>query len=342
MPPVFVPSSYTSQLARQPGRVQLLDVGSSFNYIIITAGQQSRYTFALPLPNPRSTRPPPIQHDALKKIPKVPEAGEVSQVDPVPPKNRGYHPRLRSATCASTPTPPHQSKHPETNLPPLQPGRLSSTLWFCGVSLLHTGVVINGREYAYGGHDQRGRTGVYWTKPKTEPPGGTFKSELLHGFTLASAKEIDGIIRDVSDEFLGTSYNLLTKNCNHFTAHLCKKLTGRPGPGWLNRAANIGVVLPCVVPRDWIEAPDFETAEGELLEDEELHGRSDEHSRMLRTSDEQPRLVEQSRRGSDGDEGEWESEEERRRGGSGKGKGKARARDSAGRALPASERAPTT
>lgn len=117
VPPVFVPSSYTSQLARQPGRVQLLDVGSSFNYIIITAGQQSRYTFALPLPNPRSTRPPPIQHDALKKIPKVSEAGEVSQVDPVPPKNRGYHPRLRSATCASTPTPPHQSKHPELTSP---------------------------------------------------------------------------------------------------------------------------------------------------------------------------------------------------------------------------------
>lgn len=96
------------------------------------------------------------------------------------------------------------------------------------------------------------------------------------------------------------------------------------------------------MPRDWIEAPDFETADGELLEDEELHGRSDEHSRMLRTSDEQPRLVEQSHRGSAGDEEDpWESEEERRRGGSGKGKGKARARDSAGRALPASERAPT-
>lgn len=210
----------------------------------------------------------------------------------------------------------------------LPPGRVASTLWFLGTSLLHTGVVINGKEYAYGGHDRRNVTGVYWTKPKTEPPGGTFKCEILQGFTLASQSEIDAIIRESSEEFLGTSYNLLTKNCNHYTAYLCQKLTGRPGPGWLNRAASIGVALPCVVPREWIEAPDFETADGELL-DEDDH--ADENSRMLRTSDEQPRLIGQS-----------DSERESRSSAKGKGKGKVPARDAAGRTLPASERAPTT
>ena len=210
----------------------------------------------------------------------------------------------------------------------LPPGRISSTLWFLGTSLLHSGVVINGKEYAYGGHDRRSVTGVYWTKPKMEPPGGTFKTEILQGFTLASQSEIDAIIREASEEFLGTSYNLLTKNCNHFTSYLCQKLTGRPGPGWLNRAASIGVALPCVVPRDWIEAPDFETADGELL-DEDDH--ADESSRMLRASDEQPRLI-----------GLSDSEEENRSSSSGKGKGKAPARDAAGRTLPASERAPVT
>ncbi|KAK3341420.1 PPPDE putative peptidase domain-containing protein [Lasiosphaeria hispida] len=223
----------------------------------------------------------------------------------------------------------------------LPPGRISSTLWFLGTSLLHSGVVINGKEYAYGGHDRRGVTGVYWTKPKTEPPGGTFKCEILHGFTLASQAEIDSIVRDASEEFHGTAYNLLTKNCNHFTSHLCQKLTGRPGPAWLNRAASIGVALPCVVPRDWIEAPDFETADGELL-DEDEHDHADERSRMLRTSDEQPRLVDQSERRNTSEELDWDSEAERRTGGSGKGKGKAPARDSAGRTLPAAERAPTS
>ena len=223
-----------------------------------------------------------------------------------------------------------------------QPGRLSSTLWFLGTSLLHSGVVINGKEYAYGGHDRPGVTGVYWTKPKTEPPGGTFKCEILHGFTLATQAEIDGIIRETSEEFMGTAYNLLTKNCNHFTSHLCEKLTGRPGPGWLNRAASIGVALPCVVPRDWIEPPEFDTADGELLdEDDHEHMSADERSRMLRSSDEQPRLVGQQRQFRS--ETEWNSDEERRGGGSGKGKGKAPAtRDSSGRALPPAERAPAS
>lgn len=76
-------------------------------------------------------------------------------------------------------------------------------------------------------------------------------------------------MRRVSDKFLGDGYNLLTRNCNHFTSALCEELTGRPAPGWLNRAASIGVAVPCVVPREWINPPDHETAEGELLEDEE-------------------------------------------------------------------------
>jgi hypothetical protein len=150
-------------------------------------------------------------------------------------------------------------------------------MWTVGVSLLHSGVVINGKEYAYGGHDRRGLTGVYWTNPRTEPPGGTFKCEILHGFTLRSQDEIQAFLKEASEAFLGTSYNLLNKNCNHFTQYLCEKLTGRPGPPWLNRAASIGVALPCVVPREWIAPPDFETADGELV-DEEEHDEHGEHS----------------------------------------------------------------
>jgi len=134
-------------------------------------------------------------------------------------------------------------------------------LWAVGTSLLHSGIVINKREYAYGGHDKRGITGVYYTRPRLVPPGGTFKCEILHGFTVQPHAEIDAVIKEASDLFQGTSYNLLTKNCNHFTAYLCEKLTGRPGPAWLNRAASIGVALPCVVPREWIAPPDFETAD---------------------------------------------------------------------------------
>ncbi|KAH6880139.1 UPF0326 protein hag1 [Thelonectria olida] len=212
----------------------------------------------------------------------------------------------------------------------LPPGRLSSVLWTVGASLLHSGVVINGKEYAYGGHENRGMTGVYWTKPKSEPPGGTFRCEILHGFTLATDEEIETALKRASDEFLGTSYNLLTKNCNHFTSYLCMKLTGQPGPSWLNRAASIGVALPCVVPREWIEPPEYDGADGELLGD--YDDTDDERTRMLNHHP-GTHLLSESRHSSQIED--WDSEEERRQGGS--GKGKKALRDSSGRQLPASE-----
>ena len=200
---------------------------------------------------------------------------------------------------------------------------------------MHSGVVINGKEYAYGGHDRRGVTGVYWTRPRTEPPGGSFRTEILQGFTFATQAEIDAIVRHCSDEFQGPAYNLLTRNCNHFTSHLCQKLTGRPGPAWLNRAASIGVALPCVVPRDWIEPPDHEGVDGELLSDDR-HGEHEDDEDDSENHDDD----------DDDDDIHGDSEQtgmlehERRRGTRPKGKGKRATRDSSGRALPASERAP--
>jgi len=79
----------------------------------------------------------------------------------------------------------------------LPPGKISTVLWAIGSSLLHSGVVIGDREYAYGGHDRRGLTGVYWTKPAQEPPGGTFKQSILHGFSFRPVEELDAIIHEV-------------------------------------------------------------------------------------------------------------------------------------------------
>ena len=83
-----------------------------------------------------------------------------------------------------------------------QPGRLSTILWTFGGSLLHSGVVINGREYAYGGHGRRGVSGVYFTRPKLEPPGGTFRQALVHGFSLKSEQEVQEIINEVRNNQL--------------------------------------------------------------------------------------------------------------------------------------------
>ncbi|PHH68983.1 hypothetical protein CDD82_151 [Ophiocordyceps australis] len=225
----------------------------------------------------------------------------------------------------------------------LPPGKMSSVLWAMGASLLHSGVVIRNREYAYGGHDERGVTGVYWTKPKEEPPGGTFRCEILHGFSLASQQDIDDIVHSVSREFLGTSYNLLTKNCNHFTSYLCHRLTGTPGPSWLNRAASIGVALPCIVPDEWLEPPDYDTAEGALLgrgphdagdsnTDEQHHVLTQRHSRPPSPSPSRSHLLADGTASQGNSDDEQQTHQASTRG--------RQVRDSAGRRLPAAERAP--
>lgn len=78
-----------------------------------------------------------------------------------------------------------------------QPGKLSTLLWNVGAGLVHSGVVIGDAEYAFGAHQKSGTTGVYFTRPKLEPPGGTFRCEILQGFSLRSQDEIDSIILEV-------------------------------------------------------------------------------------------------------------------------------------------------
>lgn len=243
-------------------------------------------------------------------------------------------------------------------------------------------MVIKDREYAYGGHDQHGMTGVYFTKyvafvptylPSLVIPAKRLQTRLRtsrrylpnsdltrlllptrggaqrnHHGGLSPPQSVGASIfnsEQASHRFQGTSYNLLTKNCNHFTSYLCEKLTGRPAPSWLNRAASIGVALPCVVPREWIAPPDHDTADGELLDEEDFE---DERSSMLRS--EQRR---RQQRPSQDEQENWDSEMDRisssGSGGSGGHRyGAARhgaprlvtIKDTGGREMPPAERAP--
>ncbi|KJX96692.1 hypothetical protein TI39_contig606g00006 [Zymoseptoria brevis] len=169
----------------------------------------------------------------------------------------------------------------------LPPSRLSTLLWHLGSSLHHSAVVLpvhsgSAREYAYGGHPHPSLTGVYHTPPLTPPPHSTHRATILFAHTTLSLSEIEVVVKDVSAEFLGAEYNLLTRNCNHFTAALVKRLSGRKAPGWLNRAAGIGVRVPCLLPGEWVIPPEAgDTAEGHLLEEDEEEDEVDERASML-------------------------------------------------------------
>lgn len=100
-------------------------------------------------------------------------------------------------------------------------------------------------------------------------------------------------------------------------------MTGRPAPAWLNRAASIGVALPCVVPKEWLQTPEYEGMDGELVEEEEEGEESGEEGSSLLGSE---------RKRSQRRVGVGEEDSPPPRG--------VDVRDSGGRVLPGSERAP--
>ncbi|ORX61638.1 DUF862-domain-containing protein [Hesseltinella vesiculosa] len=126
------------------------------------------------------------------------------------------------------------------------------------VGIYHSGVEICGKEYCFGGHEFKDITGVFAVEAKVGPPGLLFKQSVSVGYTRLSDEQIQAVIHGISKEFVGPSYNLLTRNCNHFTDEFCFRLTGKHAPSWINRAAKLGTMFPCVIPTEWVEPPDLE------------------------------------------------------------------------------------
>ncbi|KAL4568365.1 hypothetical protein LXL04_023975 [Taraxacum kok-saghyz] len=63
---------------------------------------------------------------------------------------------------------------------------------------------------------------------------------ILIGWTEKNLREVRGIMEDLAEDYKGISYNLITKNCNHFCNDVCVRLTGNSIPSWINRLARIG------------------------------------------------------------------------------------------------------
>ncbi|KAI8371777.1 PPPDE putative peptidase domain-containing protein [Radiomyces spectabilis] len=130
-----------------------------------------------------------------------------------------------------------------------------------GMGIFHSGLEVYGKEYCFGGHEYQDTTGVFVMDPKMVPPELTFKQSIHMGYTDLSEDELAQEVAIISQEFGGTSYNLLTRNCNHFTEEFCRRLTGKQIPAWINRAARLGALVPCVIPGEWIQPPEFEDEE---------------------------------------------------------------------------------
>ncbi|KAK9072849.1 hypothetical protein SSX86_009284 [Deinandra increscens subsp. villosa] len=118
--------------------------------------------------------------------------------------------------------------------------------YWVGLGVYHSGVQVHGVEYAFGAHEHS-TTGIFEVEPR-KCPGFTFRKSILIGRTDYGQRDVGSFIEKLATEFTGNSYNLITRNCNHFCNDMCIRLTKRPIPSWVNRLARLGFLCNCVLP----------------------------------------------------------------------------------------------
>ena len=114
-----------------------------------------------------------------------------------------------------------------------------------GFGVFHSGVEVGGKEYSFGGDcgGSPGATGMYSQAPRQLPAqfaGATYKESVGVGATLLSPAELKGILSGLRREWRAEEYDLLQRNCNHFTAAACAALGVAPPPAYINRLASAG------------------------------------------------------------------------------------------------------
>jgi hypothetical protein len=106
----------------------------------------------------------------------------------------------------------------------------------------HSGVVVNGCEWSFGGGDAPG-SGVYECEPEMNDQY-TFKQRVVMGTTDRPAGEIDALLAEMAAQWPQRGYRLLEHNCNHWSTALLMELVGKPTPHFVNKLAE-GTAPPC-------------------------------------------------------------------------------------------------
>jgi PPPDE putative peptidase domain len=127
---------------------------------------------------------------------------------------------------------------------------INSWIGVGGLGVFHSGVEIGGVEYCFGGHEDSS-TGVFQIEPRTAPDA-RFRQAIHIGECSLDWRGLRRVLDSYSDGWSGNSYNLLTRNCNHYSDALCFELTGARIPGWVNRLAFIGSKFSAFLPAEFL------------------------------------------------------------------------------------------
>ncbi|KAK8586184.1 hypothetical protein V6N13_130706 [Hibiscus sabdariffa] len=147
-------------------------------------------------------------------------------------------PKVKSAGCSSGNAPVYLNVYDLTNA--------NGYVYWAGLGIFHTGVEVQGVEYAFGAHDYP-TSGVFEVEPR-QCPSFKFRKSIFMGTTCLDPVQLREFMEHQSASYNGDTYHLIFKNCNHFSEDICYKLTGNHIPKWVNRLARIGSLCNCILP----------------------------------------------------------------------------------------------
>lgn len=104
--------------------------------------------------------------------------------------------------------------------------------------IFHSAVQVYGNEEWSFGFCEFG-SGVF-SCPPCKNPLYTYRESIILGETNCTSAEVNQILRELRREWPGTSYDLLSKNCNHFCNVFCGRIGVSELPAWVNRFAHAG------------------------------------------------------------------------------------------------------
>jgi len=106
-----------------------------------------------------------------------------------------------------------------------------------GTGVFHAGVEVFGSEWSFGYSEKA--TGVHSCKPRGNPYH-QYREQVFMMTTPLTESEVKALVQKLSDAWPGRDYDVLTRNCCHFSDALCQALSVGEIPQWVLRLAGDG------------------------------------------------------------------------------------------------------
>eukprot|EP00929_Paragymnodinium_shiwhaense_P061620 TRINITY_DN30797_c0_g1_i1.p1 TRINITY_DN30797_c0_g1~~TRINITY_DN30797_c0_g1_i1.p1 ORF type:complete len:525 (-),score=128.34 TRINITY_DN30797_c0_g1_i1:176-1750(-) len=112
-------------------------------------------------------------------------------------------------------------------------GRVNALLHPFGTGAFHAGVELYGKEWSFSASaiGQTG-SGIFWCLP-LRCPNHAYRESIHMGYTHLHEEEVYRLIAELQQEWMASSYDLLSKNCCHFSDILLQRLGCPPCPAWV-------------------------------------------------------------------------------------------------------------